>query len=115
MDQVTQQNAALVEEMAAAASSLRSQANDLVQVVAVFKLGEEPQGRAALPVAVRSHALNPAPFKGVERRDGSLPKGAAARAPKASSPRTQATQSPTTSTAKKGSSPSAGEDDWESF
>ena len=39
MDQVTQQNAALVEEMAAAASSLQNQAADLVQVVAVFKLG----------------------------------------------------------------------------
>ena len=38
MDQVTQQNAALVEQMAAAASSLNTQANDLVQVVAVFKL-----------------------------------------------------------------------------
>ncbi|SDN93416.1 methyl-accepting chemotaxis sensory transducer [Rhodoferax sp. OV413] len=40
MDQATQQNAALVEEMAAAASSLRTQAQDLVQVVAVFKLGQ---------------------------------------------------------------------------
>jgi methyl-accepting chemotaxis protein len=39
MDQVTQQNAALVEEMAAAASSLKTQAEDLVQTVAVFKLG----------------------------------------------------------------------------
>jgi methyl-accepting chemotaxis protein len=39
MDQVTQQNAALVEEMAAAASSLKAQAQDLVQVVSVFKLG----------------------------------------------------------------------------
>jgi methyl-accepting chemotaxis protein len=39
MDQVTQQNAALVEEMAAAAGSLRSQAQELVQTVAVFKLG----------------------------------------------------------------------------
>ncbi len=39
MDQVTQQNAALVEQMAAAASSLQNQAADLVQVVAVFKLG----------------------------------------------------------------------------
>jgi methyl-accepting chemotaxis protein len=39
MDQVTQQNAALVEEMAAAASSLKTQAQDLVAVVAVFKLG----------------------------------------------------------------------------
>lgn len=36
---VTQQNAALVEEMAAEAVSLRSQAADLVQVVAVFQLG----------------------------------------------------------------------------
>ena len=39
MDQVTQQNAALVEEMAAAASSLRHQAQDLVGVVSVFHLG----------------------------------------------------------------------------
>jgi methyl-accepting chemotaxis protein len=38
MDQTTQQNAALVEEMAAAAGSLNSQANELVQAVAVFKL-----------------------------------------------------------------------------
>jgi methyl-accepting chemotaxis protein len=38
MDQVTQQNAALVEEMSAAASSLNTQAQDLVQVVSVFKL-----------------------------------------------------------------------------
>ncbi len=36
MDQATQQNAALVEEMAAAAGSLRNQAQDLVQTVAVF-------------------------------------------------------------------------------
>jgi methyl-accepting chemotaxis protein len=38
MDQATQQNAALVEEMAAAASSLKSQAQELVQTVAVFRL-----------------------------------------------------------------------------
>ncbi|MBQ0132859.1 MAG: hypothetical protein KBT18_12015 [Comamonas sp.] len=38
MDQTTQQNAALVEEMAAAASSLQQQADGLVQNVAVFKL-----------------------------------------------------------------------------
>ena len=42
MDQTTQQNAALVEEMAAAAASLRSQAQELVEGVAVFKLGERP-------------------------------------------------------------------------
>ena len=39
MDQVTQQNAALVEQMAAAASGLRAQSNDLLKVVDVFKVG----------------------------------------------------------------------------
>ena len=38
LDQTTQQNAALVEESAAAAESLRQQAQALVQAVAVFKL-----------------------------------------------------------------------------
>jgi methyl-accepting chemotaxis protein len=40
IDQTTQQNAALVEEMAAAAYSLNLQAQDLVQTVAVFKLND---------------------------------------------------------------------------
>jgi methyl-accepting chemotaxis protein len=39
MDQATQQNAALVEESAAAAESLQQQARQLVQAVAVFRLG----------------------------------------------------------------------------
>ncbi|RBA23306.1 Methyl-accepting chemotaxis protein (MCP) signaling domain [Herminiimonas fonticola] len=38
MDQVTQQNAALVEEAAAAAASLQEQADNLAQVVSVFKI-----------------------------------------------------------------------------
>ena len=50
MDQVTQQNAALVEEMAAAASSLKNQAEDLVQVVSVFRLGDDGGGRTAAGV-----------------------------------------------------------------
>ena len=44
MDQATQQNAALVEEMAAAASSLQTQAQDLVGTVAVFKLSGHAAG-----------------------------------------------------------------------
>ncbi|MFT7772354.1 methyl-accepting chemotaxis protein [Roseateles sp.] len=43
MDQVTQQNAALVEESAAAAESLRIQAAQLVQAVAVFSLDASPR------------------------------------------------------------------------
>ena len=41
MDHATQQNAALVEESAAAAESLKVQASQLVQAVAVFKLPDE--------------------------------------------------------------------------
>jgi methyl-accepting chemotaxis protein len=38
LDQVTQQNAALVEETAAAAESLRRQAANLTQMMSTFKL-----------------------------------------------------------------------------
>ena len=49
MDEVTQQNAALVEEAAAAAESLEEQARGLVQAVGMFKLADgrrqhEPAG-----------------------------------------------------------------------
>ena len=43
IDQTTQQNAALVEQMAAAASSLKSQADDLVNTVMQFKLPTSTQ------------------------------------------------------------------------
>jgi methyl-accepting chemotaxis protein-1 (serine sensor receptor) len=58
MDQTTQQNAALVEEMAAAAGSLRGHAQDLVQAVSVFKLGATPIHAAPVPV-VRAPAAVP--------------------------------------------------------
>jgi methyl-accepting chemotaxis protein len=45
MDRATQQNAALVEQGAAAADDLRQQAQDLVRAVAVFRLG--PSAMAA--------------------------------------------------------------------
>jgi methyl-accepting chemotaxis protein len=44
MDRATQQNAALVEESAAASESLKRQSAELVQAVAVFKLGLERFG-----------------------------------------------------------------------
>ena len=55
MDQVTQQNAALVEEAAAATQSLQDQANVLTATVSIFKLEEQgaaPTTRTA-PVAPR--------------------------------------------------------------
>jgi len=47
LDQATQQNAALVEEMAAAAANFKSQAHELVGTVNVFKLGAQGQARGA--------------------------------------------------------------------
>jgi methyl-accepting chemotaxis protein len=41
MDQVTQQNAALVEEAAAAAASMQSQTSSLAELVSVFKLDDQ--------------------------------------------------------------------------
>ena len=44
MDQVTQQNAALVGEASAAAESLKEQSGRLAQAVAVFRVGDNEQG-----------------------------------------------------------------------
>src|SRR3989338_1206616 len=64
MDQTTQQNAALVEEMAAAASSLKSQAQDLVHTVAVFNLTGNAAGSPPPLTAMRASAPAAVPFKG---------------------------------------------------
>jgi methyl-accepting chemotaxis protein len=64
LDQATQQNAALVEEMAAAASSLKGQAQDLVQAVSVFQLGTH--GDAGVAVN-GSMGLQRANVRSVER------------------------------------------------
>ena len=67
MDQVTQQNAALVEEMAAAAASLNSQAHDLVSAVAVFQLATSTISTTTRPTAAPAAAL-PAPQGGAWQR-----------------------------------------------
>jgi methyl-accepting chemotaxis protein len=58
MDEATQQNAALVEQAAAAAASLQEQAVNLAQVVAGFRLDDE-QGAAVAPAL--SVLTTPAP------------------------------------------------------
>ena len=59
MDEVTQQNAALVEEAAAAAESLEEQARSLVDAVAMFKLSE---GRSLAP-ALRTLSAQRSPYR----------------------------------------------------
>jgi len=66
MDEVTQQNAALVEEAAAAAGSLQEQAQRLAEAVAVFKINqsqviEVAAQQLSAPMAPRMAAPRPAP------------------------------------------------------
>ncbi|RZT09750.1 methyl-accepting chemotaxis protein [Duganella sp. CF402] len=56
MDTVTQQNAALVEQMAAAAAGLKIQAKELVDTVAVFKLAASIGGQPAPRLAAKTSA-----------------------------------------------------------
>ena len=70
MDRVTQQNAALVEESAAAAESLKQQAQQMVEAVSFFQLHadgrgarpaspQEPVARPAAPAATKAVAPRP--------------------------------------------------------
>jgi methyl-accepting chemotaxis protein len=57
LDQMTQQNAALVEESSAAAMSMNEQAQRLAQVVAVFNVGQMGMG-SPRPLAASRPAAN---------------------------------------------------------
>ena len=107
LDQTTQQNAALVEQMAAAASSLNSQAGELVQAVSVFKLAGAQSGAVALRASTRS--ASPKPYPATADRRGpnraaqapAKPRAAASPAP-AAAPKLSAKAAPAV-------------DDWEAF
>lgn len=68
MDRVTQQNASLVEESAAAAAALEEQASRLTQAVAVFRIHQQQQ-RAREVAAVKTPAAVSSPKAAVA--DGS--------------------------------------------
>jgi len=61
MDEMTQQNAALVEEASAAAESMRDQAQALLQQVSQFKIaGGQSQGRPQVQRPVPAPTVAPA-------------------------------------------------------
>ncbi|CUJ37890.1 methyl-accepting chemotaxis protein [Achromobacter kerstersii] len=142
MDEVTQQNAALVEEAAAAAGSLQEQAERLVQAVAVFKinagevievparqLAQQPQRRAprvAAPAAEApaAPAAQAAPSKPAVRlthtaraKPAAAAEGATAARPlRRPAPRAAAAAADTKPAAPAASRRQApSDDDWESF
>jgi len=68
LDQMTQQNAALVEQSAAAAESLKDQAARLSQVIAMFRTGDNAPIRAgATPRAVAPKAALPVAHTAVKK------------------------------------------------
>jgi methyl-accepting chemotaxis protein len=110
LDQMTQQNAALVEESAAAASSMKDQAQSLAGLVATFKLEEHAGKPAAKFSAPAKNMLSKAaprlqapvkqtPAKPAASRPAPV-RVAAATAPKPSAAAPKAAQS---------------DDDWETF
>jgi len=100
LDQMTQQNAALVEESAAAAESLREQSGRLAEAIGVFKLSGSLPAHAA--PAVRRPPATPAPRPSVAARPA---KAVMAKAP----PR------PAASTPAAPRSPATDDGNWETF
>jgi methyl-accepting chemotaxis protein-1 (serine sensor receptor) len=107
MDQATQQNAALVEQMAAAASSLKSQADALVHVVDTFKLGDSPSSM------VRTQARSQMPSKS-SAKPLTRTLAAAAKSPLSKPVLAKASALPKPAERAKAAQ-AAGNDDWETF
>jgi methyl-accepting chemotaxis protein len=111
MDSVTQQNAALVEEAAAAAQSLQDQAAELSRVVSIFKLteGEEQVAEAAPPVVASAVVVAaPAPRR---------PARPALKKPAAGAPARPAAQpaAPAAAKPKKAAASAGAGEEWEEF
>ncbi|MBI3100757.1 MAG: HAMP domain-containing protein [Burkholderiales bacterium] len=109
LDQMTQQNAALVEQSTAAATSLRDQAQRLSEVVSVFNVGSMAVSRTPAPArAAAAASASPRVAPAPARAKSALP-GAAkpARAP-AAPQRIAAAPAPARSAGSK-------DGDWENF
>jgi methyl-accepting chemotaxis protein len=112
LDQMTQQNAALVEESAAAAESLREQSSRMTESISVFRLGGAGH-RAAAPARAPAPAPKAAPPVSKAAVKAAAPRPAATAAkPTAVKPR--ATPAPVVATPRP--APAAADDgDWETF
>nr|WP_315229667.1 methyl-accepting chemotaxis protein [uncultured Albidiferax sp.] len=132
LDQMTQQNSALVEESAAAATSMREQAGQLATAVAVFKVNPSLHGGGSFSAApAAAYKATPAPARQTPApKLVSRPTAAKLPTPAATKPRavaapvrpatraatpTQAPRSLAAPKAKPAAPAAGGEGDWESF
>ncbi len=115
LDQMTQQNAALVEESAAAAESLREQAARLAELVAAFRT-VDTLGRHQVAARQASSQAAAATQVVLQRASGATRKATAPGAPTASPAIPAPTRADDASrTASGKASNSGGEGDWTSF
>ncbi|MDO9437986.1 methyl-accepting chemotaxis protein, partial [Hydrogenophaga sp.] len=132
LDQMTQQNAALVEESTAAAESLKDQALRLVQVVQVFRLDSRSVATAVPPTPTPTpptltHRAPPVAAKVIAPRQlqAERPRAAALPAPSTTAAAAPRTPAPATNSAIKpvakpapaaaSSASASAEGEWESF
>lgn len=131
LDQTTQQNAALVEESAAAAHSLNSQAATLVKLVSVFRLAEDDAPRfVAQPQVAQVREMQPVNLQPVAPQSArtqpatpprALTKPASSRAAAGKPANTRGAQAKPAPQAKAplrvpgDNKPAQSNDDWESF
>ncbi|TDK68108.1 methyl-accepting chemotaxis protein [Sapientia aquatica] len=108
MDSVTQQNAALVEEAAAAAGAMQEQAAMLTQVVSIFKMNEAQSGNAG-------YAARAQPLKTPQVEKKSPPRIATQSTTSTRKISSAATSSTSASSSKSSSASSTAHDGWEEF
>ncbi len=108
MDSVTQQNAALVEEAAAAAGAMQEQAAKLTQVVSIFKMNEAQSGNAG-------YAARAQPLKTPQVEKKSPPRIATQSTTSTRKISSAATSSTSASSSKSSSASSTAHDGWEEF
>jgi methyl-accepting chemotaxis protein len=126
MDGVTQQNAALVEEAAAASQSLQEQAARLTEAVAVFRLDTHAGGMAVQRAPIAASVTAPVAAPAAPRLAAAKPAAAkrapapVVAAPVAAKPAAKSASKPATKQAtKQATKPAAARDvvesDWEEF
>lgn len=108
MDSVTQQNAALVEEAAAAAGTMQEQAAKLAVVVSIFKMNEAQSGNAG-------YAARAKPLKNPQVEKKSPPRIAIQSTTSTRKISSAATSSSSASSSKSSSASSTAHDGWEEF
>ncbi|MGM9512629.1 methyl-accepting chemotaxis protein [Roseateles sp. DB2] len=114
LDQMTQQNAALVEESAAAAESLRDQAEQLAQAVGRFKI----TGGVELSSNVGKPRRSASPHAGsavAKPRAGAASSGSVASKPVPSKPSTRPLAAPTAPKPATSKAAAPADGDWETF